>query len=48
MKAGYYVGGWFNTVTTPNFISAIHHDDFSGMGDTLTFSGLALRGEVRF
>ena len=49
LSAGYYVGAWFNSVTTPNFIDAVQRNDFvTEMEDTVTFDGLAARAEVRF
>ena len=48
VKAGYYIGAWFNTVTTPAFLDAVQSNDFVDQSDTLTFDGLALRLELQF
>ena len=48
LTGGYMVSGWYNAVTTSDFIGAVQKNDFSGMSDTLTFDGLVVRGEVRF
>ncbi len=45
---GYMVNGWFNTVKTDEWINAVHHNDFAGLGDTLTFDGWTARAEIRF
>ncbi|MCH7687815.1 MAG: hypothetical protein IH899_14220 [Planctomycetes bacterium] len=49
LAAGYYVGAWFNSVTTPNWIDAVQRNDYiTEMSDTLTFDGLTARAEIRF
>jgi len=49
LSAGYYVGAWFNSVTTPNWIDAVQRNDYTTeMSDTLTFDGLTARAEFRF
>jgi len=50
-SAGYYVGAWFNTVTTGGFIGSVQDStlySIGGVGDTLVFDGLVARLEVRF
>jgi hypothetical protein len=52
LSAGYYVGFWFNALTTPNFISGVQGTNFTTNGnnfrDTITFDGLVGRVELRF
>jgi hypothetical protein len=52
LSAGYYVGFWFNALTTPNFISGVQGTNFTTNGnnfrDTITFDGLVGRIEVRY
>ena len=52
LKAGYYIGAWFNTVTTPDFIRASQlvqtNNVYDQVDDTLTFDGLTASAEVRF
>jgi len=47
-RIGYYVGAWFNTLTTPAFADAVKSANFTSVDDTLTFDGLTVRAEVRF
>ena len=50
-SAGYYVGSWFNTVTTGSFIDSVQDGtlySIGGVGDTLVFDGLVARVEVRY
>ncbi|HUG93292.1 MAG TPA: Lpg1974 family pore-forming outer membrane protein [Planctomycetaceae bacterium] len=47
-SVGYYVAGWFNVVTTSEFIKAVQADDFSDVDDTLTFDGLTARLQFEF
>jgi len=49
--AGYYIGSWFNTVTTGSFIGGVQDGTLysvGGLGDTLIFDGLVARIEVRY
>lgn len=48
VRGGYYISGWFNSVTTPAFLQAVQGHNFGGVNDTITFSGLAARAEIRF
>jgi hypothetical protein len=52
VTGGYYVSGWFNTVTTPDWIQSVNATNFTTNGnnlrDSLTFDGLAARLEFRF
>ncbi|MHC4399104.1 MAG: Lpg1974 family pore-forming outer membrane protein [Planctomycetota bacterium] len=48
LSGGYMVSGWFNTVTTGDFVNAVQTNEFGGLGDTLTFDGLVARAEIRF
>jgi hypothetical protein len=47
-SVGYYVAGWFNVMTTTEFIQAVQADDFTDASDTLTFDGLAARLQFSF
>ncbi len=50
-SAGYYVGTWFNTVTTGGFIDSVQDStlySIGGVGDTLVFDGLVVRVEARY
>lgn len=49
--AGYYVGTWFNTVTTGGFIDSVQDGtlySIGGVGDTLVFDGMVARIEIRY
>ncbi|HUT94172.1 MAG TPA: Lpg1974 family pore-forming outer membrane protein [Thermoguttaceae bacterium] len=46
--AGYMFSGWFNTVITDEFIDSVRANNSVDAGDSLSFDGLVLRGEVRF
>jgi hypothetical protein len=52
VTVGYLLTGWFNTVTTPNFIQGVQNTNFTTNGnnlrDILTFDGLTARVEYRF
>jgi hypothetical protein len=48
LTGGYYVAGWFNTLTTPSWISAVQQTNFNGVSDTLSFDGLVTRAEWRW
>ena len=47
-RAGYFVGAWFNGVTTPAFINAVQRGTYDGVDGTMTFDGLTARAEFRF
>jgi hypothetical protein len=48
LTAGYLVSAWYNTVKTNEWIQAVQANSFVGLGDTLTFDGLAVRAELRY
>jgi hypothetical protein len=52
VSGGYYVGAWFNTLTTPSFIQGALNNNFTTNGnnfrDTLTFDGFVGRVEFRY
>ncbi len=48
LTAGYMFSGWLNTLTTGELIQAVQTNDSVSVHDTLTFDGLAVRGELRF
>ena len=50
-SAGYYIGTWFNTVTTGGFIDSVQDSSLysiGGVDDTLVFDGLVVRVEARY
>ena len=47
-NVGYYVAGWYNVITTSEFVQAVQADDFSDVDDTLTFDGLTARLQFEF
>jgi len=48
LTCGYLVSAWFNSVKTAEYINAVQQNDPDHLGDTLTFDGLRIRGELRF
>ena len=48
LSLGYTAMHWFNTVTTPEFVDAVQGDNYTDIGDTLSFSGLTSKFEFRF
>jgi len=48
LSAGYLFSAWYNVVSTPEFIRAVHGAQFDNVSDTLTFDGFVARAEVRF
>ena len=48
LTAGYYIGAWFNTLTTPTFVNAVENNNFADADDTLTFDGLTVRAQLNF
>ena len=52
VRCGYYVAGWFNSLTTPGFIRAVQTGNFSSsadeLNDTLMFDGLVVRTGLAF
>ena len=48
VTAGYYIGSWFNTLTTAGFIEGVQNNNFVDVDETLSFDGLALRAEYRY
>ena len=48
LKAGYYNAFWFNAVDTAEYIQAVQNRSFTGVGQTITFSGLATHAEFCF
>src|SRR5262245_2328330 len=45
---GYQVAGWFNALTTSSYIPGVQNRRFDDLNETVTFSGLVSRLEVRF
>ena len=50
LRAGYFMGAWFNTVTTAEFIEGVRANNFSddNIDESLTFDGLTFRALFRF
>ena len=48
ISAGYMGMHWFNVVTTSTFIDAVQANNYSDVGDTLSFDGLTARAEIRW
>ena len=50
IRAGYYMGAWFNTVTTAEFIEGVQATSFSDdtIDETMTFDGLTARMLFKF
>jgi hypothetical protein len=48
ISGGYLVSAWFNTISTPEWITAAHDLAFNGLDDRITFDGLTARAEVRW
>jgi hypothetical protein len=48
IRAGYYVGAWFNIATTPTWIDAVQANNATEVNESLIFDGLAIRAEYRF
>jgi hypothetical protein len=48
LSAGYAFSGWYNAVTTQDFISAVQTNNFDDLTNILGFDGFVLRAEVRF
>jgi hypothetical protein len=48
VSAGYLFSTWFNAVTTRDYIQSVRTGQLLNLDDNLTFSGLALRTELRF
>jgi hypothetical protein len=45
---GYNVSGWFNTLTTGQYIDGVQELEFDELEETLAFSGLTTRLDWRF
>jgi len=48
VSIGYMVQHWTNMITHPEFIDAVQADNYTNLGDTLTFDGFSARLEGRF
>lgn len=48
IRAGYYIGAWFNIATTPTWIDAVQANNVTEVDESLVFDGLAVRAEYRF
>ena len=48
VSGGYVCSAWTNVVKTDEFIDAVRHNNFVGLGDVMTFDGLVFRLEGRF
>ncbi len=48
LTGGYLVQGWFNTLTTSTYIDGVRAGNYTDLAETLTFSGLVGRVELRY
>gem|GEM_PF-976426 len=48
VTAGYYIGAWFNSLTTAGFINGVQNNNFTDVDETLSFDGLTARAEYRY
>jgi hypothetical protein len=48
ISGGYLVSAWFNSITTPGWISSVQDGSYQPGSNTITFDGLTARAEVRF
>ncbi len=48
ISGGYLVSAWFNSITTPGWISSVQAMNYNPGAETVTFDGLTARAEVRF
>ncbi|NUQ61586.1 MAG: hypothetical protein HUU20_03805 [Pirellulales bacterium] len=48
LTGGYMVSGWFNTVSTADWIAGVQANDFGDLDDTISFDGFTARAEVRW
>ena len=46
LSAGYLAQFWYDTITTPGFVDAVQANNYSDVGDTLSFDGFVTRVEV--
>ena len=46
--AGCQVSGWFDTLTTSQFIAGVQQQSFDELDGILIFSGVVVRAEARF
>ncbi len=48
ISVGYQLQWWFNAITVADHVRAVQTNNFSNVGDTITFDGLTSRVEWRF
>ncbi len=48
LSTGYLTSFWFNAVDTAEWIRAVQNQNFTNVGNTIAFTGLAAHAEVRF
>jgi major outer membrane protein len=48
LATGYVASFWYNAITTPEFVDAVQANNYTDVGDTISFDGLAARIERRF
>ncbi len=48
VRAGYYLGAWFNIATTPTWIDAVQANNVTEVNESLLFDGMSIRVEYRF
>ncbi len=47
LTTGYLASGWFNAISTRDYIQSFNEGNFVDMNDTVTFSGLTAKMEIR-
>jgi hypothetical protein len=48
LTAGYLASGWFNAVSTRDYLQSFNESNFVDLVDTISFSGLTSRAELRW
>jgi hypothetical protein len=48
LRAGYYIGTWFNVATSSEWIDAVQRNNISDVKGALLFDGMTMRAEYRF
>jgi hypothetical protein len=46
--SGYMFSHWMNAITVPEFIDAVQADNYTDVGDTLSFDGFVTSVEARW
>lgn len=48
LRAGYYIGTWFNVATSSEWIDAVQRNNISDVKRSVLFDGMTIRAEYRF